>query len=94
MGFLKSVFYYLQGNIRFWRLESKWFPLPKHILEQFEMRKKLALKECVTQGECVVCECKTPELFLADKACSGRCYGSMLNKEKWEKLKDKKNNGK
>ena len=47
-------------------------------------------KECYNQGSCIKCGCKTTHLQMSNKACKGLCYPSMMNKRKWNLLKNKK----
>lgn len=93
----KNIFYYFQGNIRYFlnrnknikilKLFSSELHIENHIEEQALYRQKKANKICVNQGFCKICHCKTPELFFADKPCEGNCYPAIMNKEEWSKFK-------
>jgi len=80
---LKNIKAYIQGNIRL------YIPIlvRKHIEEQIEVRINSSKKECIANGECVICGCSTPGLQMADKSCAGNCYPEMLSKKDWLKLK-------
>jgi hypothetical protein len=61
--------------------------LPKHILSQIEFRLEVADKECMENGECRMCGCKTPYLFYTNRSCDKPCYPTIVSKEKWWKFK-------
>lgn len=96
----KSAWYFVQGNIRLtiYKSRFKWL-LRKHILEQFQYRKKAA-QECYFMGACKCCGCATPGLFFAGKACSAnkydhckeqgieQCYPEMKSRKQWNKFKN------
>jgi len=85
---LKSIFYYLQGNIRYKLFYSKLnFLIPKHIREQIQLRINSMDVCCYKQGQCKMCGCQTTMLQMADKTCDKPCYPRMLNKEEWSYLK-------
>ncbi len=84
---LKDVWYFIQGNIRYFLYNYYRYLLRKHIVEQYEYRKKVADKQCIDEFACKECGCETPQLFLANKECEGDCYGPMRNKKDWNNLK-------
>lgn len=64
-----------------------------HIFEQVDYRKKLVEEkspECIYNGQCKHCTCKTPELFFATKGCSNNppCYPEMASKDEWTQFKN------
>ncbi|SOD81007.1 hypothetical protein [Spirosoma fluviale] len=96
----EDAFYYWQGIFRYWiyrRSALRWL-LRWHIRRQYEFR-KVAAQDCYYAGECRCCGCRTPELFMADKACgAGRkqyprcvgqspCYPNMMNRTQWYRYK-------
>ena len=89
---LKNIKAYLQGNTR--HLLRRVFPeaLPDYIEEQFAYRCEVA-KECLDLGKCKVCQCSTPELFLANKACDNipPCYPPFMEEDVWEEFKKNEN---
>ena len=88
---LKNIFYFIQGHIRYELYYSKFVWLIRnHIREQIEARINSMNKECYNQGSCIKCGCKTTHLQMSNKACKGLCYPSMMNKRKWNLLKNKK----
>ena len=80
---LIDVYHYIVGNTRMWLYNNYKYLLTRHITEQYEDRLKKANKECINQGACIACGCKTPELFMADKACEENCYEPMKSKKDW-----------
>lgn len=97
----KNVWYYVQGTVRMWLYKNYPILIRPHIQEQFEWRKKRALK-CSKNKKCLACGCKTDDLFFADKACSLSkidsedtriflanrktvCYPEMMSNKKWYK---------
>lgn len=83
---IKDVIAYLQGNIRYFLYYNKYlnFLIPKHIKEQYIYRLNSMDKECLNNGSCKECGCKTTHLQFANKACDGNCYPAMENKYNWE----------
>lgn len=88
---IKNIFYFIQGHIRYELYYSKfaWLIRP-HIREQIEARINSMNKECYNQGSCIKCGCRTTHLQMCNKACNGLCYPSMMNRRKWNILKNKK----
>ncbi len=58
-----------------------------HIREQANLRAFLC-GECLANGKCLICKCKTPHMFYAPAKVDkkGR-WAEFLNKEQWEALK-------
>lgn len=85
---LKNVWAFLQGNLRYKLYYSPFRELiPKHILEQIEVRFTSMRSSCLFEGACTECGCKTTELQMANKSCDGLCYPKIVNKKVWEKFK-------
>lgn len=95
---LKNIKRFLQGWIRYiiYKLSKikylknvtdELLTLPAHKEEQFKYRLQIMDSQCLTQGYCKICGCKTPQLQMSDESCEGNCYPVMLNKEDWEKFK-------
>ena len=89
----KNIKAFIQGYIRKW-LIGFFDKRLKHINEIVAWRKQQVEEkspECISSGQCVVCSCKTPELFYSDKPCSSNspCYPRMQSKEEWISFKNK-----
>ncbi|RYC70663.1 hypothetical protein [Spirosoma sordidisoli] len=84
-----DAWYYWQGEIRYWLYQRCPALIRPHIRTQYEWRKKRA-EPCYQNGECLVCHCRTPELFFADKSCakSPPCYPVMMNRNEWRNYSD------
>ncbi len=88
---LKNIWYFIQGNIRYQLYYSRLnFLISLHIREQIEARINSMNKECYNQGSCIKCGCQTTHLQMCNKSCNGLCYPSMMNRRKWNLLKNKK----
>lgn len=85
----KNYFYFLQGNIRYALLHSRYFSwlVPIHIKEQFEKRVGTIPHKCWEEGSCQSCGCSVPQLQLANKTCGNKCYPKMLNRKDWKEFK-------
>ncbi len=86
---LDKIYSYTEGNSRYflYRVPVLDTIIPKHIREQFEIRKESADLVCSLIGKCKECGCKTPALHFADQSCEGLCYPDFLSKEDFDKLK-------
>lgn len=93
MKMLSNIFYYLQGNIRYFLFRFARKLLPKYIQEQFHYRMNSIKKECFFSGSCRNCGCSIPQLQMADKKCSVGCYPEMKTQSDWEEYKLKNNIG-
>lgn len=59
-----------------------------HELEQVKLRQFLC-QDCGSNGSCLVCKCKTPNVFYAPaKIDAKNKWAQFLNKEQWEALKN------
>jgi zinc D-Ala-D-Ala carboxypeptidase len=80
----QNVTNYLQGNLK--HLSSQYFDLPIHEAQQIALRAYLC-KPCLNNGKCLICSCKTPEMFYApNKLDSAGKFAQFLNKDQWETL--------
>lgn len=62
-------------------IKSKLGKLEKHIEEQ-ALERALKCTECVENGSCVHCGCKSPQLFYSVyKKCPQNKWDIMMNKE-------------
>lgn len=78
---------YLQGTWNKFKDSSKFFELERHIQEQAIYR-ALLCGDCYGANSCLVCGCKTPDMFYApNKVDSKGKWGVMLAPEEWEKFK-------
>ena len=74
---------YIQGNFNFALKDN----LPSHIQEQIELRKTLC-NECLSNSKCLVCKCKTPEMFYSPlKEDSKGRWGKFMDLTQWTALK-------
>lgn len=75
---------FVQGNIKYMTKDS----LPKHQLEQIELRKYMC-SSCNNSTHCLHCGCKSPNLFYAPgKVDAQGKWGPFLSEIQWEILKD------
>jgi hypothetical protein len=87
----KNIKAYFQGNIRHWlyyHFHHRF--IREHIKEQYVFRTRVMRKSCYDNGACDECGCATTNLQFANKACDGKCYPHMMNKEAWEWYKTAK----
>lgn len=81
---LVDVYYYIQGSTRYKLYYSKAsFLIREHIKEQIAFRILVMNRECLNNGECVICGCQTTALQMCNKSCDGDCYPPMMSKLKW-----------
>lgn len=86
---LSEMFYYIQGNIRYSLYYSEYkYLIPEHIKEQIDLRIKIMDKDCLKNGSCKLCGCKTTALQMANKPCDKPCYPPMLNCSQWRDFND------
>ena len=81
-----DIWYFFQGNLRTHAYYDDKSSLKTHIVEQFEWRLTKMNKQCWETGQCV-CECKVPNLQMADKSCDENCYPKMMNENEWMEFK-------
>lgn len=92
---LKDVTNPRKWGVYFRFILNKLFPYrfirEKHMVaycEQVVYRMSLC-RQCVKNGSCVHCGCKSPELFLDGKnVCSADNWYEMLSPEQWEEFKE------
>lgn len=87
-----KIYSYTTGNSRYiiYHIPIVKNIIPKHIREQYKIRKESVNLVCSFLGKCKECGCKTPNLHFADQACEGLCYPDFLSKEKFKDLKNNK----
>lgn len=98
---LIDVWYYIQGNYRYYfyyggQLSKRfailaWLRkrvLRKHIKEQIDFRIKVMDPQCYNEGSCKICGCETTKLQMADKSCDGNCYPHMMPAFKWQHVRN------
>lgn len=89
----KNVKAFIQGYVRKFMIDFFNRRL-KYVFEQVEYRKGQVTEKspaCILDGHCIVCGCKTPELFYADKGCSNLkdpCYPEMVSEKEWIRFKN------
>lgn len=80
----QDVANFLQGNLK--HLSSQYFDLPLHEVQQVALRAYLC-KPCLDNGKCLICNCKTPEMFYApNKVDKDGKFDTFLSKGQWEAL--------
>lgn len=68
---MRDVLYFLQGYGRMALFKLRL--LDCRVRDEYLMRTSTA-SDCVMNGECLACGCKTPALMMANKACSAPKY--------------------
>jgi hypothetical protein len=66
----------------------------KHIREQIEYRINSVYQECYKKGYCIHCGCSVTALQHASKTCAGLCYPVMIERKRWNQLKEEGENDK
>lgn len=75
-----------------WAVIQSWIrsllPMPKHIKEQVEWRRRQVLAkspDCLSKGNCVQCGCEMEGKLKADMGCENEpfCYPEMMKKKEW-----------
>lgn len=69
----RNVWYFIQGYIRMFVITNIPGLMRSHIRDQYYYR-ILRADKCYSNGSCIGCGCKTPEVFFANKACSLEKY--------------------
>lgn len=100
----KNIRRYIQGWLRYLKYGfEKWYNrnkkeddkqvsfLPDEYKEQYEWRLTVMNPTCLSNGQCVICGCETPQLQMSGEACEGKCYPDMMPKEEWEAYKKANN---
>ncbi len=84
MSLTQNVTNFLQGTLK--HTIASHMELPPHEQQQIALRADLC-KTCLDAGKCIICNCKTPEMFYAPKKvdADGK-FAQFLNKEQWETL--------
>jgi hypothetical protein len=100
-----NLWYFWQGTIRQWLFENYPILIRDHILEQYFWR-IMQSSDCSKNKSCIVCGCKTDDLFFSNKGCAlnkikpenwkifskeSPCYPPMMNKSEWKEFKALKN---
>ena len=88
---MKKILSWFQGWSRYFlyyskeiiKIELSWL-IRKHIREQIQIRINSMNRECYNSGSCVECGCATTALQMANKACEGNCYPSIMNDHDWD----------
>ncbi len=89
----KNVKAFIEGYFR-QAVIKLYYTFFSHVEEQVQWRiDQVAEKspDCLINGECVICGCKIPELFYADKPCSRKenpCYPPLKGKLEWVQYKN------
>lgn len=83
MALLKDIVNLIEGTAKY-HLASA---LPVHEREQAALRAYLC-QECLLNGKCTECGCKTPEMFYAPSKTDKKLrYAEFFNASQWEALK-------
>lgn len=84
----RDVYYYLQGNFRYWAYYNRPKLMSSHIREQIEWRIEGWMdKECYESGSCKICGCVTTALQMANKSCDKPCYPPIMSRNVWRVFK-------
>ena len=73
---IQDIKNYIYGNWRYMVYLFKPSLLTKYTRKKYE-RRLIDAEECLMNGSCLSCGCKTPELFMAYKGCKEGCYPPM-----------------
>jgi hypothetical protein len=84
---IRDIWYYIQGNFRFWIFRRWRFLMREHVIEQVVARMMSADKRCLDGGACIICGCHMPQLMFADKSCDKPCYPPMMSRNEWDVFK-------
>jgi len=91
---LSNILNYAEAEVRYWKSTSKFLGNPPHIDEQSIWRLsqiKEHSPECMQHTYCVFCGCDVKEKSFETKGCEEGCYPELMDKETWEKFKQKHN---
>lgn len=89
VGWTRYIFYKIAHADFMKKVSEDLKFLPKEKEEQFKWRLTIMDEECLKNGACKVCGCKTPQLQMADEGCEGGCYPDMMDKKSWNEFKSK-----
>lgn len=86
---ISNVWAYIQGTgrKRLNEINPDIFNSPQHIQEQIVWREVIANEACYNKGKCIHCKCKMPDKLYSDKQCTGGCYPTLMNEDKWNRFK-------
>lgn len=70
-------------------LEYEEFSSPAYVEQMVWRMTQEGCRECVNGTKCIVCGCKTPNLFYDRRSeCEGMHWGPMMEPEEWVKYKE------
>ncbi|HMT01795.1 MAG TPA: hypothetical protein PKD00_00555 [Burkholderiales bacterium] len=86
----RNIKAFIEGYVRKWAIDfyNKHLSYVQEIVEWRKEQVRMKSPECLSNGQCKHCGCKTPELFYADKACGAQCYPEMQTKNQWIRFKN------
>lgn len=95
---LKNIKNFAEGTLNYIKFKNEntsnsvfFKKLEDHVKEQAFYRAYLCQK-CLSNGACIRCGCKTPEMFFSPKKVDSEGkWREMLNKEEWEQFKKDNN---
>jgi hypothetical protein len=83
----KNVRNFVEGNYMMWKDQLSNVGIQKHYKEQAIYR-ALLCRPCLDNGRCLICKCKTPNMFFSiNKEDSDGKWGKMLEAKEWEAFK-------
>lgn len=65
---------YVQGSFRYFLYRYMPYLFTEKSWDKYSRRVLNARKDCMSQGQCVKCGCKMPDLLFTDKGCSIQCH--------------------
>ena len=84
----KKIYNYFLANYRTYIYHNLPFLMREHIKEQYIFRINMMDTQCLEEGMCKECGCKTPNLQFSNQSCEVRCYPEMMSKKKWKEYSD------
>jgi len=80
----KQIVDYIEGTVRQF-IYNRWPRLLKStLIKEYEERKDKA-QDCLMNGECLHCGCKTPDVFFTTRGClkDEPCYTELKTPRSW-----------
>lgn len=85
----KNILSFLEGNAKYYY--HKLFGIPQHMNEQILYRLSKC-QDCLANDTCLYCGCPpVKKAFVIESCNNGERFPDLMNKEDWEKFKEKNN---
>ena len=87
---IKNISHFIEGYSKYFY--DNLVGLPDYIREQIVYRLFLCKDDCVPNKKCKYCGCNpTKKVFVSTSCNNGERFPDLMNKEDWEKFKEKNN---